>query len=51
LKAIARANQLVPYIQTNLVADAGHGLAMERPETINALMISFFGSTAADPFN
>jgi pimeloyl-ACP methyl ester carboxylesterase len=50
-KAIARANQLVPYIQTRLVADAGHGLAMERPETINALMISFFGGTEVRPFN
>jgi pimeloyl-ACP methyl ester carboxylesterase len=43
-KAIARANHLVPHIQTKLVADTGHGLAMERPETINSLMISFFGN-------
>jgi pimeloyl-ACP methyl ester carboxylesterase len=43
-KAIARANHLVPNIQSKLVADAGHGLAMERPETVNSLMISFFGT-------
>ncbi|NRF92508.1 alpha/beta hydrolase [Paenibacillus frigoriresistens] len=44
-KAIARANHLVPHIQTKLVADTGHGLAMERPTTINSLMISFFSTS------
>ncbi|TXK70259.1 alpha/beta fold hydrolase [Paenibacillus sp. N3.4] len=44
-KAITRAKQLVPYIQTNLVSDTGHGLAMERPATINSLMISFFSTS------
>ncbi|NOV02286.1 alpha/beta fold hydrolase [Paenibacillus planticolens] len=45
-KAIARAKHLVPLIQTKLIADTGHGLAMERPKTINALMITFFKTTA-----
>jgi pimeloyl-ACP methyl ester carboxylesterase len=44
-KAIARAKHLIPNIQTKLVANTGHGLAMERPATINSLMISFFSNS------
>ncbi len=40
-KAIERANRLMPNIETELVADCGHVVSMEKPEFVNQRVLAF----------
>jgi pimeloyl-ACP methyl ester carboxylesterase len=40
-KAVARASRLIPAIDARLIAGAGHILAMEKPDTVDAEVVAF----------
>lgn len=45
--ALARARTLIPWVETDLVADAGHLLNMERAAYVDQRLSEFFGTPAA----
>jgi pimeloyl-ACP methyl ester carboxylesterase len=42
-RVIERAKQLMPNVQTELVPNCGHGVAMEQPEFVNSRILQFLG--------
>jgi pimeloyl-ACP methyl ester carboxylesterase len=45
-KALHRASRLMPAIDARLIADAGHILAMQKPDTVDAEVVSFLSRSA-----
>ncbi|MER5453940.1 alpha/beta fold hydrolase [Micromonospora sp. NPDC002389] len=45
-RAAARAAELIPSVRTEIVAGAGHGLPLERPELVNQRILDFIASLA-----
>lgn len=40
-KAVRRAEKVFPRVEAHIIPQAGHGLPLEKPQTVNRLMISF----------
>ncbi|WP_159887273.1 alpha/beta fold hydrolase [Paenibacillus puerhi] len=43
-RALARAKQLIPHIQTRSISGVGHGTNIEKPEYVNQEMVDFLKS-------
>lgn len=45
-RALQRAKQLIPHIETELVSDAGHLLNSDQPEKVDEIVLRFLGANS-----